>query len=126
MNYQNANAGLYGNGTSSSKHHHHDSQRQPPAQLQRRQAIRLQREGEILRYWVEASIACTTPGVFTSDESEAAVASTASACIRPSLKHIVQRIRDADDRGANKIFGPVMKMVEGVSRSDFFCFVGKR
>jgi symplekin len=122
VNYQNANAGPYGNGTSSSKHHHHNSQRQPPAQLKRRQAKRLQREGEILRYWVEASVACTIPGVFTSEASEAAVASrgviAASASIRPSLKHIAQRIRDADDRGANKIFGPVMKMVEGVSRSE--------
>jgi symplekin len=122
VNYQNANAGPYGNGTSTSKHLHHNSQRQPPAQLKRRQAKRLQREGEILRYWVEASIACTTPGVFTSEASEAAVASrgviAASASIRPSLKHIAQRIRDADDRGANKVFVPVMKMVEGVSRSE--------
>jgi len=39
----------------------------------------------------------------------------ASASIRPSLKHIAQRIRDADDRGANKVFAPVMQMVEGVS-----------
>lgn len=118
VNYQNANAGPYGNGASSSKHHS-SSQRQPPTQLKRRQAKRLQREGEILRYWVQASIACTTPGVFTSEASEASVASrgviAASASIRPSLKHIAQRIRDADDRGANKIFGPVMKMVEGVS-----------
>jgi symplekin len=122
-NYVNANAGPYGNGTSSSssKHHRHHSsaQRQPPAQLKRRQAKRLQREGEILRYWVQASIACTTPGVFTSDAAEGMVASrgviAASASIRPSLKHIAQRIRDADDRGANKIFSPVMKMVEGVS-----------
>jgi symplekin len=121
VNYLNANAGPYGNGTSSSKHHHHhsSSQRQPPAQLKRRQAKRLQREGEILRYWVQASIACTTPGVFTAEAAEVSVASrgviAASASIRPSLKHIAQRIRDADDRGANKVFGPVMKMVEGVS-----------
>lgn len=121
VNYQNANAGPYGNGTSLSKHHHHHSisERQPPTQIKRRQARRMQREGEILRYWVQASIACTTPGVFTAEASEASVASrgviAASASIRPSLKHIAQRIRDADDRGANKIFVPVMKMVEGVS-----------
>ncbi|KAG7353532.1 symplekin tight junction domain containing protein [Nitzschia inconspicua] len=125
VNHQNANAGPYGNGTSSSKHHHHhsSSQRQPPAQIKRRQAKRLQREGEILRYWVQASIACTTPGVFTDEASEASVAArgviAASASIRPSLKHIAQRIRDADDRGANKVFGPVMKMVEGVLRKLF-------
>jgi symplekin len=123
VNYQNANAGPYGNGTSSSSSKHHHHQRQPPAQIKRRQAKRLQREGEILRYWVQASIACTTPGVFTSEASEVTVASrgviAASASIRPSLKHIAQRIRDADDRGANRVFVPVMKMVEGVLKKLF-------
>lgn len=115
-NTNSANAGPYGSGmnnkSSSSR------QRQPPAQLKRRQIKRLQREGEILRYWVKASIACLTPGVFTAEASEMTVASrgviAASASIRPSLKHISQRIRDADDRGANKLFTPVMQMVEGV------------
>ena len=46
-------------------------------------------------------------------------ACSASASIRPSLKHIAQRIRDADDRGANRMFGPVMKMVEGVLKKLF-------
>jgi symplekin len=92
-------------------------------QQQRRRAKRLAREGEILRYWVQASIACTLPGAFTSDASEGAVASrgiiAASASLRPSLKHIAQRIRDADDRGANRVFAPVMKMVEGVLKKLF-------
>ena len=68
---------------------------------------------------MKASIACLESGVFTAEASEIAVASrgviAASASLRPSLKHISQRIRDADDRGANKIFGPVMQMVERVS-----------
>jgi symplekin len=119
-NYMNsANAGPYGSGNIGKRSS--SSQRQPPAQLKRRQAKRLQREGEILRYWVKASIACLTPGVFTAEASEMTVASrgviAASASIRPSLKHIAQRIRDADDRGANKIFAPVMQMVERVSIS---------
>ena len=117
-----ANAGPYGSGNVGKRSS--SSQRQPPAQLKRRQAKRLQREGELLRYWVKASIACLTPGVFTAEASEMTVASrgviAASASIRPSLKHIAQRIRDADDRGANKIFAPVMQMVEGVLKKLFF------
>ena len=57
------------------------------------------------------------------DASEGAVASrdiiAASASLRPSLKHISQRIRDADDRGANRVFGPVVKMVKGVLKKLF-------
>ena len=117
-----ANAGPYGPGSSNKGAT--SRQRQPLAQLRRRQAKRLQREGEILRYWVKASIACLIPGVFTDESSEMTVASrgviAASASIRPSLKHISQRIKDADDRGANKIFAPVMQMVEGVLKKLFF------
>jgi symplekin len=91
--------------------------------LQRRQTKRLAREGEILRYWVQASIACTEPGVLTSEEGQGAVVSrgviAAAAAIRPSLRHIAQRIKDTDDRGANRLFSPVMRMVEGVFKSLF-------
>jgi symplekin len=119
-----ATAGPYGSGMASSAGKHAPQQQQQPRpQFKRRQAKRLAREGEILRYWVQASIACTLPGVFTSDASEAAIGArgviAASASIRPSLKHIAQRIRDADDRGANRIFAPVMKMVEGVLKKLF-------
>ena len=118
------NAGPYGNGIMGRHHHHHNQpQQQPRAQLKRREQKKLTREAEILRYWVQASISCTLPGVFTDDAAEAAIASrgviAASASIRPSLKHIAQRIRDADDRGANRIYGPVMKMVEGVLKKLF-------
>jgi symplekin len=118
---QGVNGGPYGSGITGK--HHANVQQQPRGQLKRRQAKRLAREGEILRYWVQASIACTMPGVFTNESSEAAIGArgviAASASIRPSLKHIAQRIRDADDRGANRIFGPVMKMVEGVLKKLF-------
>ncbi|CAJ1954513.1 unnamed protein product [Cylindrotheca closterium] len=117
---QGSNGGPYGSGIISKVHH---NTQQPRAQLKRRQQKRLAREAELLRYWVQASIACTTPGVFTSDSAEAAIGArgviAASASIRPSLKHIAQRIRDADDRGANRVFGPVMKMVEGVLKKLF-------
>ena len=93
------------------------------AVVKRRQTKRLAREGELLRYWVQASIACTEPGVLTSDEGEGAVASrgiiAASASLRPSLRHIAQRIRDTDDRGANRLYAPVMKMIEGVLKQLF-------
>jgi hypothetical protein len=88
------------------------------AQQERRKAKRLEREGEILRYWVQASIACTVPGVFTSDVAEDSIASrgviAASASFRPSLRHIAQRIQAADDRGAFRLYAPVMKMVGNV------------
>jgi symplekin len=125
------NAGPYGNGIMARHHGHHNQQQQeqPRAQLKRRQAKELAREGEILRYWVQASIACTLPGVFTDETAEAAIASrgviAASASIRPSLKHIAQRIRDADDRGANRVFAPVMKMVEGVLKKLFLMTTGE-
>ncbi len=113
-----ANAGPYGSGLAK-----HQPQNQPRPQLKRRQAKRMAREGEILRYWVQASVACTLPGAFTDDAAEAAVASrgviAASASLRPALKHIAQRIRDTDDRGASRIYGPVMKMVEGVLKKLF-------
>lgn len=118
--------GPYGAGGS---HHHHvvpaTTVTAPAlrAMQKRRQQKRLTREGEILRYWIEACNACLTPGVFTSDEAEDAIASrgiiAASASIRPSLSHISQRIRDADDRGAARMYSPVMRMVEGVLKKLF-------
>lgn len=123
-----ANAGPYGSGQTSVKHHAQPNQPRP--QYRRRQAKRMAREGEILRYWVQASIACTMPGVFTDEAAESAIAArgviAASASIRPSLKHIAQRIRDTDDRGANRVFGPVMKMVEGVLKKLFLSSTGEQ
>jgi symplekin len=113
------NSGPYGPGGS-----HHLTSGTTPAMrvvIKRRQQKRLTREGEILRYWLEAAVACFASGVFT--DTEGAVASraiiAASAALRPSLQHIAQRIRDADDRGAARLYGPVMKMVDGVLRKLF-------
>jgi symplekin len=114
-------AGPYGPGGS-----HHSTAGTTPAMrviMKRRQQKRLVREGEILRYWVEAAVACLVTGVFTDADAEGAVASrgiiAASAALRPSLHHIAQRIRDADDRGATRLYGPVMRMVEGVLKKLF-------
>lgn len=93
------------------------------AALKRRRLKRLAREGEILRYWVQAAMACIVPGVFTREAADGAVASrgmlAASAALRPSLRHMAQRIKDADDRGANRLYGPLMKLMQGVVRRLF-------
>jgi symplekin len=123
---QGALEGPYGSGSHSHRSSAASNLAQTPAaraQQKRRQTKKLARESELLRYWVQASIACTLPGAFTSDASEGAVAArgviAASASLRPSLKLISQRIRDADDRGANKLFVPVMTMVQGVLKKLF-------
>jgi len=112
-------AGPYGPGGSS----HGSAAAAPRGQQKRRHVKKMEREAEILRYWVQGSIAATLPGVFTKDASEGAVASrgviAASASLRPSLKHIAQRIQDADDRGALKLYKPVMEMIEGVMKKLF-------
>lgn len=117
------NAGPYGSGGGSLAVPPSMSTPAVRTNQKRRQGKKLAKEGEILRYWVEASIACTVPGAFTNDASEGAVASrgviSASASLRPSLRHIAQRIQGADDRGAAKLYGPVMKMVEGVVKKLF-------
>lgn len=117
--------GPYGSGSMSSSSHSVHAINNPAARAQQKRRLgkKLAREGEILRYWVTASIACTVQGVFTSEASETAVASrgiiAASSSLRPSLKHIAQRIKATDDRGATKLYVPVMKMVEGVLKKLF-------
>lgn len=114
------NAGPYGPGGSNSAFPNTPAMR---ALLKRRQQKALAREGEILRYWVEASNACLVEGVFTAAESEGSIVSrailAASAALRPSLRHISQKIKDADDRGALRLYNPIMKMVGGVLRKLF-------
>jgi len=84
----------------------------------RRSKKTLSRESEILRYWVEASIACMQMGILTDDTGEGIVASrgviAASASFRPSLQHIATRIKNTDDRGASRLFTSVMRMTESV------------
>jgi len=60
-----------------------------------------------------------TPNFAFSVASRGIIA--ASSSLRPCMKHIAQRIKDADDRGASKLFAPVMKMVEGVLKKLFLC-----
>lgn len=116
-NVMSPNSGPYGPGGS------HSAANVPTtpamrAVMKRRQVKRQNREGEILRYWVEAACACLVAGVFTDEDAEGAVVSraiiAASASLRPALSHVALRIRDTDDRGASRLYGPVMKMVEGV------------
>lgn len=113
-----AAAGPYGSGGSSSSGNSGAAAGLPRMVASRRAEKRLAREGECLRYWIQAAIACLTPGVFTAEDADTATASrgilAASASLRPALRHIVQRIKTADDRGANRLYTPVMKMVEGV------------
>jgi symplekin len=75
---------------------------------------------ELLRYWVEASNSCTIPGSFSDVQSDGAIASraviSASAVVRPALKHVADKIASADDAGALKLFIPVMRMIGGVLR----------
>jgi symplekin len=94
------------------------------AAQKRRQQKRLVREGEILRYWIGASNAFLNAGVFGSaDDVDTDVGSrgviAASASIRPAFSHLSQRIKDADDRGAARMYSLVMKTVEAVLKKMF-------
>lgn len=116
------NAGPYGPGVTHSMSQQQQQQPQLTPAMQaiwrRRQQKRWQREGWILRYWMEAAVACLVAGVFTAEPAAASMYSrgiiAASAALRPALQHIARRIKDADDRGAARLYGPVMKMIEGV------------
>ena len=81
------------------------------------------RRAELLRYWVEASAHCTSPGNFTDDRSDGAVAAravlSASAALRPSLRHVADRISSADDAGATRLYKPLARMIAGVLRRLF-------
>lgn len=94
-----------------------------PAALARRRALAASRRAELLRYWVEASAACTAPGTFTDVRADGAVASravlSAGATLRPSLRHISDRIGAADDAGATRLYRPMVRMVAGVLRRLF-------
>jgi symplekin len=105
-------AGPYGPGGS----HHLSSAITPAVRvvIKRRQQKRLVREGELLRYWLEAAVA----GLGGATVDGRAILA-ASAALRPALQHIAQRIRDADDRGAARLFAPVMKLVEAVLQKLF-------
>jgi symplekin len=92
----------------------------PPgaAEASRRNQIRAARRSELLRRWVQAAIPNLAPGAYTSATSDAAVASrgvlSASASIKPCLRYMAERIGNADDAGALRLFLPVMRMISGV------------
>ena len=124
-------AGPYGEGQ---KHHASagpaaagGTQQQVPPQmrplLNRRKARTSARRAELLRYWVEASAHCTGPGNFTNARSDGAVASravlSASAALRPALRHVADRISSADDAGATRLYRPLSRMIAGVLRRLF-------
>ena len=108
-------AGPYGPGGSSSA-----AAAPPPgaAEASRRNQIRAARRAELLRRWVQAAIPNLAPGAYTSATSDAAVASrgvlSASASIKPCLRYMAERIGNADDAGALRLFLPVMRMISGV------------
>ena len=82
-----------------------------------------QRTAELLRYWVEGSTSCTVAGAFTDVRADGAIASravlSASAVVRPALRHVAVKIASADDAGALKLYIPVMRMIGGVLRRLF-------
>jgi len=92
--------------------------------LTKRRHLRKQaREGELLRYWMEASIGCLVLGSFSSDISDGATASrgvlAASAAVRPALRYMAAKIKAADDAAATRLYVPTMRMMEGVLKRLF-------
>jgi len=114
--------GPYGPGGGGQHHQQHQlSMNIPPSMrplLKLRANKRSLRQAELLRYWVQSSIPSLTPGTYTSFTSDASAASrgvlSASSSIKPSLRHIAERISNADDAGALRLFLPVMRMIGGV------------
>eukprot|EP00804_Cyclotella_cryptica_P030015 CCRYP_016934-RA/>CCRYP_016934-RA protein AED:0.02 eAED:0.02 QI:195/1/1/1/1/1/5/1392/1381 len=84
----------------------------------RRIGMRSLRRSELLRRWVQASIPNLSPGTFTSSTLDLVAAGrgvlSASAALKPCLRYIAERIGEADDAGALRLFLPVMRMIEGV------------
>jgi symplekin len=84
---------------------------------QRRITIRSLRRSELLRRWVQACIPNLSQ-TFTSEALDAGAAGrgvlSASAALKPCLRFIAERIGEADDAGALRLFLPVMRMIEKV------------
>lgn len=86
--------------------------------MHRRALRKSARAGELLRYWVEASASCCAPGAFTDSRSDGVIAGraviSAGAAVRPALRRVSERISAADDAGALKLYGPLVRMITGV------------
>ena len=90
----------------------------PVQESARRTNLRSIRKSELLRRWVQSAIPNLAPGTFTSSSLDTSAASrgvlSASAALKPCLKYMAERIGNADDAGALRLFLPVMRMIEGV------------
>lgn len=84
----------------------------------RRNQIRSMRKSELLRRWVQSALPNLAPGAYTSSSLDNSVASrgvlSASAALKPCLRYMAERIGNADDAGALRLFLPVMRMIAGV------------
>ncbi len=84
----------------------------------RRTQIRSMRKSELLRRWVQSALPNLAPGAYTSSSLDCSVASrgvlSASAALKPCLRYMAERIGNADDAGALRLFLPVMRMIAGV------------
>mmetsp|Transcript_3429 Transcript_3429/g.4004 ORF Transcript_3429/g.4004 Transcript_3429/m.4004 type:complete len:1434 (-) Transcript_3429:56-4357(-) len=91
--------------------------------LKQRTLLKAEKNLELLRYWVEGATACNVPGAFSDLTADGSIASraiiSASAVIRPALRHVSEKIASADDAGALRLFIPVMRMIGGVLRRLF-------
>ena len=124
LDYFEAGPGTGGLGYSGSLYGIMDKNTMPSrAVLRMRTTQKTEKSVELLRYWVEGSSACTVPGAFSDLQSDGAIASraviSASAVVRPALKHVAEKIASADDAGALKLFIPVMRMIGEVLRRLF-------
>ena len=112
-------AGPYGAGaTVSSSSSSFSAPQLSALEISRRNQMRAARRSELLRRWVQASLPNLAPGTFSSASSDAAAASrgvlSASASLKPCLRYMADRIGNADDAGALRLFLPVMRMISGV------------
>ena len=114
-----ATLGPYGPGESTTTvvggaDHHH---RLTESERQRRITKRSLRRSELLRRWVQACLPNLST-VFTNEASDVGAAGrgvlSASAALKPCLRYIAERIGEADDAGALRLFLPVMRMIERV------------
>jgi symplekin len=124
LDYFEAGPGAGGLGFSGSFYGTMDKNAMPSrAILKQRTRHKAEKSVELLRYWVEGSSSCTLPGAFSDLQSDGAIASraviSASAVVRPALKHVAEKIASADDAGALKLFIPVMRMIGGVLKRLF-------
>ena len=85
------------------------------ASLKLRTTKKTNKSVELLRYWMIGSTSCMVPGVFSDSQSDGAIASraviSASAVVRPVLRHIAERISNSEDTDALKLYIPVMRMI---------------